>query len=73
MTPIRSLDIRRGERWTPGYVAIHMALATAPATTLPKRKRRWRLWHYLALSWLSPSIMALSVIAALALLRRGLL
>ncbi len=67
---IRSLDIRPGERWTAGRVALHMATAT---TFAPSKRCRWRLWHFLAISWLLPSIVALSLIAALTLLRRGLL
>lgn len=74
---IRALDIHPGERWTPNRIPIHMALATLratePDTALPKRKRRFRLWHYAAISWLLPSAVALSVVAALYILRRGLL
>jgi hypothetical protein len=52
-------------------VSLHMFQAMSGLPRPPKR--RWRLWHYLALSWLLPSIAALSVIAALAILRKGLL
>ena len=70
---IRSLDILPGERWTPGRVAIHMALASAPEATLrAHRPRGRRLWRYLAVAYITPSAFALAVIAALWILRRGL-
>lgn len=73
MTTIRSLDILRGERWTPGRVAIHMAHATEPATALPRPRRLpRRLWRLVAWAGLMPSGMALSAIVALWLLRHGL-
>ena len=65
---IRSLDIRRGERWTSGRVSYHMALATLSNTALPKpAKRRHRLWHFVAVAYLLPSGAALAVIASLKL------
>lgn len=67
---IRSLDIRRGERWTAGRVAIHMALATHPQSAFPKApKRLCAPWKVVAWVAILPSIGALSVRAALALLR----
>ena len=68
---IRSLDIRKGERYTPGRVALHMALATAPEATLARPKpRRSRLWNWLAALYLLPPAVAVMVGVSLWLLRR---
>jgi hypothetical protein len=73
MTPVRSLDIRPGEAWTPGRLPFHIALATLNNTALPKPpKRRPRLLHYIAWAYLMPSGAALATIAALKLLIWGL-
>jgi hypothetical protein len=70
---IRSLNIRPGERWTGGRVALHMALATSPEPTLRRPKpRRSRLWHLVAVAYLVPPGAALAMVAALWILRRGL-
>jgi hypothetical protein len=69
MTPIRSLDIRRGEAWTPGRISLHMAMATAPDATLVKQKHNWRLWRWLLGGWLILPAFAVSVGLALLLLR----
>jgi hypothetical protein len=71
-TPIRSLDIRPGEKWTLGLLPWHMAQATLSNTALPKEpKRRSKLWRYVALAYLAPSLAALSLITMLWLLRHG--
>jgi hypothetical protein len=74
MTPIRALDIARYERWTPGRVALHMALATAigQRRTPAKRKRRWWPWLPVLLAmYATPIVLAASVAVALWVLRRG--
>ena len=72
MTPIRALDIRKGERWTPGRVAIHIAMTTQPDATLLRPKRRWRIWRYIAGTFFVPSAAALAIVMAWQILRRGL-
>lgn len=72
MTPIRSLDIRPKEAWTPGRVALHMAATTLPA--LRERKPApiftWRLIAYLAVL---PTVAATAAIVAYRLFRWGVL
>jgi hypothetical protein len=71
-TPIRSLDIRRGEKWSTGRVALHMALATAPDAILARPKRRFRLWHFLAVAYLVPACAAMAIVGAWGILHWGL-
>jgi hypothetical protein len=67
---IRSLNIRRGEKPLDSRrLAIHMALATAPSQTLPRSPARARWWPLFAWALLTPSAVALSLRAALWLLR----
>jgi hypothetical protein len=57
--------------YTLGRVALHMALATAPSLRKPK-PRRSKLFHWIALAYLAPGMAAMSTVAALWILRRGL-
>lgn len=67
---IRSLDIRPGERWSSGRVALHMAAATVFMP--PKPRRRFSLLRAAVWCALLPSVFALALVAALGILRRGL-
>jgi hypothetical protein len=48
-------------------LSLHIAMTTLAR---PKPRRGW--WRYVALAYLAPSGFALAVIAALAILRRGI-
>ncbi len=71
MTTIRSLDIKPRERWTTGRLPLHMAeaMSVGMRRTAP---RRFRLWHFVLWAMLTPSGIALAIIAAWQILRRGL-
>ncbi len=75
MTPIRSLSIRPGEKYTPGRLAHHMALATLPNTALPKSpgRRPFFTWPLIAAIFASPIIAALAAVVAVWLFRKGVL
>ncbi len=85
--PITSLDIPRpprhavrlGKRWQeiaaapqldPARIGLHVRHATL--NTRAPRKRPRRLWRYVAVAYLTPAGAALSVVAALWILRHGL-
>jgi hypothetical protein len=69
---IRTLDIRRGERWTSGRLPLHMAAATIGHCRPARPRRRIRFWRIMAWVAVLPNIAAIAMIAAITLLRWGL-